>query len=167
MTGYCVQALNSQGLDSEKEPQRERERAEEEDEGRKRRRGQGVRAVAVALACCQRHYPPMPTYPPARPPATSHTSHVVTHFFFDSEHLGLALPHTACSLLLRVWASVCVCVLQQTLRRPSTESSRTVLPPNSHQAQPINSLLHLSQIYVSVLQSFSSHAHVFVSYCTN
>lgn len=113
--------------------------------------------LAVAVACCQRHYPPTPTCPPA----TSHTSHIVTHFFLGSEHLGSAQPHTACSRLLRVWASVCVCVcvLQKTLRCPSTESTRTVLKLHSHQARPsmLHSLPRLSHIYVSVLQSFPSH----------
>lgn len=77
-----------------------------------KRRG-GVRAVCLLLHWCAVKGitpppPPTPIYPPARPPpATSHTSHGVTHFFLSSEHLGSAQPHTACSLLLCVWASVC------------------------------------------------------------
>lgn len=108
--------------------------------------------LAVALVCCQRHYPPTSTHAhlPTCPPATSHTSHGVTHFFLSSEHLGSAEPHTACSLPLRVWASVCV--LQQTLRCPSSKSVRTVLALNSRPSP-----LHRRHILLDRLAKFSAH----------
>lgn len=120
----------------------------------KRRGGCQSSLLAVALVCCQRHYPPPPTsthaHLPTCLPATSHTSHGVTHFFLSSEHLCSAQPHTACSLLLCVWASVCV--LQQTLRCPSSKSVRTVLALNSRPSP-----LHRRHILLDRLAKFSAH----------
>lgn len=115
--------------------------------------------VSEQFACCctgvlSKALPPPPTsthaHLPTCPPATSHTSHGVTHFFFSSEHLGSAQPHTACSLLLCVWASVCV--LQQTLRCPSSKSVRTVLALNSRPSP-----LHRRHILLDRLAKFSAH----------
>lgn len=120
-----------------------------------KRRGGGVRAVCLLLHwCAVKGITPPPTsthaHLPTCPPATSHTSHGVTHFFLSSEHLGSAQPHTACSLLLCVWASVCV--LQQTLRCPSSKSVRTVLALNSRPSP-----LHRRHILLDRLAKFSAH----------
>lgn len=116
--------------------------------------GGGVRAVCLLLHWCavKGITPPTSTHAhlPTCPPATSHTSHGVTHFFLSSEHLGSAQPHTACSLLLCVWASVCV--LQQTLRCPSSKSVRTVLALNSRPSP-----LHRRHILLDRLAKFSAH----------
>lgn len=95
--------------------------------------------LAVALVCCQRHYPPYTHLPARQQPYLTRS---------DTLFLGSAEPHTACSLLLRVWASVCV--LQQTLRRPSSRICLTVLTLNSHP-----SLLHLTHALLYRLAKFS------------
>lgn len=74
----------------------------------KRRGGCQSSLLAVALVCCQRHYPPTSTHAhlPTCPPATSHTSHGVTHFFLSSEHLGSA-THRLQSTAVCVGERVC------------------------------------------------------------
>lgn len=52
-----------------------------------------------------------------------------------------------------------VCVLQHTLRRPSTDSVQSVLALNSHQAQP--SILHpLLRLGLKASNFSRSHSHV-------
>lgn len=149
MTGYCVQALNSQGLDSE----RERERVVEEDEGRKTRGGGGARAVGLLLRwrAVKRIIPPSPptpTYSPARhQPYLTHSDTL-----FPRLELSLTPPAVYCCTCGQ--ARACVCVLQQTLCCPSTESTRTVLTLNSHRAQ---TSIVLSHIYT--LQCFKVFPH--------
>lgn len=87
---------------------RERERVVEEDEGRKTRGGGGARAVGLLLRwrAVKGIIPPPPPRPPTHLPATSHTSHIVTHFFLGSNSASHRLQSTAACVGKR--AHVCV-----------------------------------------------------------
>lgn len=128
-----------------------------------------MRAVGLLLRwCAVKGIAPSvrpPTHLPARhQPYLTHSDTLFPRL--RAPRLGSAthrLQSAAARVGERAWASVCacVCVLQQTLRCPSTEFARTVLTLNSHQAPPSvhHSLLHSSLIHVSATKFFLLLTH--------